>query len=213
MFIKTIITGYPTLSNTYMAAHSDNFSNDMCFEILGFDVMLDHKLNPYLIEINYTPSFTTDTPLDKHIKKNLIYDTMNILNINDKWKKDMKTKRDKEIQDRMVSGKRRKYTNEERKLHMNEEAKKRDAYEADHIGGYTKIFLISEDQLLENKKFYDYAYELYNSVGANSMSTYAPTSQYPLYKHYYDEGHHAKTQGSSSSFSKTKKIQTKDKNL
>ena len=67
----------------------------MCFEILGFDVMLDHKLTPYLIEINYTPSFTTDTPLDKFIKKNLIYDTMNLLNINDKWKKDMKTKRDK----------------------------------------------------------------------------------------------------------------------
>ena len=78
-----------------MQSHGDNFSNDMCFEILGFDVMLDHKLTPYLIEINYTPSFTTDTPLDKFIKKNLIYDTMNLLNINDKWKKDMKTKRDK----------------------------------------------------------------------------------------------------------------------
>ena len=32
----------------------------------------------------------------------------------------MKTKRDKEIQDRMVSGKRKKYTNEERKINMNE---------------------------------------------------------------------------------------------
>lgn len=60
--------------------------------------MIDHKLNPYLLEINYTPSFTTDTPLDRLIKKNLIHDTLNLLNVSDKWKKDMKGKRDKEIQ-------------------------------------------------------------------------------------------------------------------
>lgn len=118
IFIKTIITGYPTLSTSYMASHSDNFSNDMCFEVLGFDIIIDHKLNPYLLEINYTPSFTTDTPLDRLIKKNLIYDTLQLLNINDKWKKDAKQRRDKEIQERMVSGKRRKYTNEERKVNM-----------------------------------------------------------------------------------------------
>lgn len=70
-----------------MASHADNFANDMCFEVLGFDIMIDHKLNPYLIEINYTPSFTTDTPLDKFIKKNLIYDTLNLLNVTDKTKK------------------------------------------------------------------------------------------------------------------------------
>lgn len=70
-----------------MASHADNFANDMCFEVLGFDIMIDHKLNPYLLEINYTPSFTTDTPLDRLIKKNLIEDTLNILDINDKWKK------------------------------------------------------------------------------------------------------------------------------
>ena len=70
-----------------MASHVDNFANDMCFEVLGFDIMIDHKLNPYLLEINYTPSFTTDTPLDRLIKKNLIEDTLNILDISDKWKK------------------------------------------------------------------------------------------------------------------------------
>ena len=67
--------------------HNDNFANDMCFEVLGFDVMIDHKLNPVLLEINYTPSFTTDTPLDIYIKKNLINDTLHLVNANDKWKK------------------------------------------------------------------------------------------------------------------------------
>jgi tubulin polyglutamylase TTLL6/13 len=63
--------------------------------LLGFDVMLTDKCEPVLLEINKTPSITTDTPLDRHIKKNLIQDTLNLLNINDKSKKDMKTKRDK----------------------------------------------------------------------------------------------------------------------
>jgi len=60
--------------------------NDMCFEILGMDVLLDHKLKPYLIEVNHTPSFTTDTPLDKSIKKGLIRDTLLLLNVNGKSK-------------------------------------------------------------------------------------------------------------------------------
>ena len=54
----------------------------MCFEDLGFDIMLDHKFKPWLIEINHTPSFKTDTPLDLRIKKNLIRDTLNLLNLN-----------------------------------------------------------------------------------------------------------------------------------
>jgi len=53
----------------------------MCFEILGFDVMLDEKLKPWLIEINHTPSFATDTPLDFKIKKDLIAETLQLLNM------------------------------------------------------------------------------------------------------------------------------------
>lgn len=55
--------------------------------------MLDHKLNPYLLEINYTPSFTADTPLDKYIKKNLVIDSLNLMNINETVKHDLRKKR------------------------------------------------------------------------------------------------------------------------
>ena len=48
--------------------------NNMCFEILGFDIILDHKCKPWLLEINHAPSFTTDTPMDSLIKKNVIRD-------------------------------------------------------------------------------------------------------------------------------------------
>jgi len=50
--------------------------NSMCFEILGFDVLIDEKLKPWLIEINHAPSFATDTPLDFKMKKDVIADAI-----------------------------------------------------------------------------------------------------------------------------------------
>jgi len=47
-----------------------------CFEILGFDVLIDEKFKPWLIEINHAPSFATDTPFDFKIKKDVIADTI-----------------------------------------------------------------------------------------------------------------------------------------
>jgi len=43
--------------------------------------MIDHNNKMYLLEINYTPSFSTDTPLDQLIKSNLIKDTLVLMNV------------------------------------------------------------------------------------------------------------------------------------
>ena len=53
----------------------------MCFEILGFDIFLDDKLKPWILEVNHAPSFSTDSPLDFKVKKNLIADTIELLNL------------------------------------------------------------------------------------------------------------------------------------
>ena len=47
----------------------------MCFEILGFDIIIDKNCKPYLLEVNHAPSFATDSPLDYEVKYNLIADT------------------------------------------------------------------------------------------------------------------------------------------
>jgi tubulin polyglutamylase TTLL6/13 len=59
----------------------------MCFEILGFDVILDYKLRPYVLEVNALASFGTDSPLDKKIKLDLMRDTFTMLNLSPKRKK------------------------------------------------------------------------------------------------------------------------------
>ena len=53
----------------------------MCFEILGFDVIIDKSAKPYLLEVNHAPSFNDDTPLDKQVKRHLLVDTFKLLNI------------------------------------------------------------------------------------------------------------------------------------
>jgi hypothetical protein len=50
-----------------------------CFEVLGFDIMLDSNLNPWLIEVNHLPSFGTDSPLDKDIKDRLMRQVFSVL--------------------------------------------------------------------------------------------------------------------------------------
>ena len=70
------------MTHMYSLSQPDNFRNDICFHILGFDVLITEDLKPVLLEVNHTPSFATDTPLDKFIKKNLIKDTLNLLNVN-----------------------------------------------------------------------------------------------------------------------------------
>jgi tubulin polyglutamylase TTLL6/13 len=62
----------------------------MAFEILGFDIMLDEQCKPYLLEINHAPSFATDSPLDEKIKGQVIYDTVNLLGLSQKRKRNYK---------------------------------------------------------------------------------------------------------------------------
>ena len=40
--------------------------------------MIDDKLNPWLLEVNLSPSLSCDSPLDQRIKGNLISDLFNL---------------------------------------------------------------------------------------------------------------------------------------
>lgn len=58
---------------------AENSSN--CFAILGFDVFLDHRLRPYVIEVNRSPSFTCDAPLDRDIKYGVVSSALKLLRL------------------------------------------------------------------------------------------------------------------------------------
>ncbi|XP_072134633.1 polyglutamylase complex subunit TTLL1 isoform X3 [Mobula birostris] len=50
-----------------------------CFECYGYDIIIDDKLKPWLIEVNASPSLSSTTTNDRILKYNLINDTLNIV--------------------------------------------------------------------------------------------------------------------------------------
>ena len=52
-----------------------------CFELLGFDILIDSNLKPWLLEVNLSPSMNTESPLDLKIKGNLIADLFSLIGI------------------------------------------------------------------------------------------------------------------------------------
>lgn len=52
-----------------------------CYELFGFDVLLDAQLKPWLIEVNVSCSLASSSPLDKWIKTMLMTDLFHLIGV------------------------------------------------------------------------------------------------------------------------------------
>ncbi|XP_046804788.1 tubulin polyglutamylase TTLL5 isoform X3 [Lucilia cuprina] len=52
-----------------------------CFELYGFDILIDNTLKPWLLEVNLSPSMGVDSPLDAKVKSSLITDLLTCVGI------------------------------------------------------------------------------------------------------------------------------------
>ncbi|KAK8881615.1 positive regulation of cilium movement [Tritrichomonas musculus] len=84
---KTIGLIQPLLSNSYHTAINSKDEKSRCFEILGFDILLDSNLKPWLLEVNCMPSLACDSPFDTQLKFGVIKGTLKILDLNPNFKK------------------------------------------------------------------------------------------------------------------------------
>uniref|UniRef100_A0A1I8PEW1 Uncharacterized protein n=1 Tax=Stomoxys calcitrans TaxID=35570 RepID=A0A1I8PEW1_STOCA len=76
IIIKTVLSAWPMLKHNYHACFPCHDKIQACFEILGFDILVDSKLRPYILEVNHSPSFHTNESVDCQVKKPLIRDTL-----------------------------------------------------------------------------------------------------------------------------------------
>lgn len=78
LIVKVCISTESYMSNgngiIRLAEHRNN-----CFELFGFDILIDSNLKPWLMEVNVSPSLSSSSPLDAKIKTSLISDMLNLV--------------------------------------------------------------------------------------------------------------------------------------
>lgn len=97
IIIKSIIAGE---NHVFDAIKKTCIHRTNCFEVFGYDILIDSNLKPWLMEINLSPSLACDSPLDMEIKGNLLTDTLNLVGL-----KQFDRKKEKEniVKNRMKS--------------------------------------------------------------------------------------------------------------
>jgi tubulin polyglutamylase TTLL5 len=73
--IKTLLSIQPQVS---AACRSTGLGPNVCFELFGFDILIDDDLKPWLLEVNLSPSLACDAPLDSILKTRVLCDTLNL---------------------------------------------------------------------------------------------------------------------------------------
>ena len=75
VIIKTIIAVEPHIALNMKQSKYRN----ICFELYGFDILIDEKLKPWLLEVNVCPSLSSSSPFDKIIKTTLLCDLFHLI--------------------------------------------------------------------------------------------------------------------------------------
>ncbi|KAK4316307.1 hypothetical protein Pmani_012525 [Petrolisthes manimaculis] len=76
LVIKTVISGEHDI---VVRSRRNVRSRYSCHELFGFDVILDERLRPWLLEVNISPSLHSASPLDHSVKGPLIADLLNMV--------------------------------------------------------------------------------------------------------------------------------------
>ncbi|XP_053118488.1 tubulin polyglutamylase TTLL5 isoform X5 [Hemicordylus capensis] len=76
LIIKTIISAELAIASACKAFVPHR---GVCFELYGFDVLIDSSLKPWLLEVNLSPSLACDAPLDLKIKASMISDMFTLV--------------------------------------------------------------------------------------------------------------------------------------
>ncbi|XP_044900614.1 tubulin polyglutamylase TTLL6 isoform X2 [Felis catus] len=171
VIIKTIISAHPIIKHNYHTCFPNHTLNSACFEILGFDILLDHKLKPWLLEVNHSPSFSTDSWLDKEVKDSLLYDTLVLINLGSCDKK--KVLEEERQRGRFLQKCRSRQTRiEEVKGFQAVWLEKTEKYEKENCGGFRLIYPTLNAEKYE--KFFQGNNSLFqNTVASRAREVYA----------------------------------------
>lgn len=76
--LKTLLAVEPTIMSQLQ---KNPTSRANCFELFGFDVIIDEQLKPWVLEVNCLPSLSSSSVFDKRIKTMLVCDALTLVGI------------------------------------------------------------------------------------------------------------------------------------
>lgn len=76
--LKTLMAVEPAITSSMRTTKHKG----QCFEIYGFDVLIDQNLKAWLLEVNVAPSLSSSSPFDKYVKSMLLSDTLHLVGFN-----------------------------------------------------------------------------------------------------------------------------------
>ncbi|XP_014917449.2 tubulin polyglutamylase TTLL13 [Acinonyx jubatus] len=143
IIVKTIISAHSVLRHNYRTCFPHHLSGGTCacFEILGFDILLDHKLKPWLLEVNHSPSFTTDSRLDREVKDALLCDAMTLVNLRGCDKRKVIEEDKRRVKERLFQGHQQPREARREQTELSHAAiLDQERHEDSHLGGYRRIY-------------------------------------------------------------------------
>jgi tubulin polyglutamylase TTLL6/13 len=79
--VLTVLSVHAFLRHNYRASFRSSDGRSRCFEILGFDILVDNDLKPWVLEVNHSPSFHCDSEFDLELKEKVITQALRIVDI------------------------------------------------------------------------------------------------------------------------------------
>ncbi|XP_066522465.1 tubulin polyglutamylase ttll6 isoform X2 [Hoplias malabaricus] len=165
VIIKTLISAHPILKHNYHTCFPNHASGSACFEILGFDVLLDHRLKPWLLEVNHSPSFTTDSRLDREVKDGLLYDTLVLINLGACDRKKVIEEDKRRVKERLQQNRSKEARSEELRQFQAASMEQMQKYEAKHMGGFRRIYPRDGEEKYE--KYFKHSSSLFQETAAS----------------------------------------------
>uniref|UniRef100_A0A4W4FII2 Tubulin tyrosine ligase-like family, member 6 n=1 Tax=Electrophorus electricus TaxID=8005 RepID=A0A4W4FII2_ELEEL len=165
VIIKTLISAHPVLKHNYHTCFPNHTAGSACFEILGFDVLLDHHLKPWLLEVNHSPSFTTDSHLDREVKDGLLYDTLALINLGACDRRKITEEEKRRVKERLQQNLSRQARNEDLRQSHAANVEQMQRYEAKHLGGFRRIYPKEGGEKYE--KYFEHSSSLFQETTAS----------------------------------------------
>ncbi|XP_041969734.1 probable beta-tubulin polyglutamylase isoform X2 [Aricia agestis] len=78
LVVKSVLAGAHTITAAARVFVPHTFN---CFELFGYDILIDDMLKPWLLEINLSPSLACESPLDARVKSALLADTLTLVGL------------------------------------------------------------------------------------------------------------------------------------